>query len=79
MRIARGEWKRVVILDTKTRKQTLSIKVGADNPDHLLDNDVMKGIKELARRKGFRKIRGAGHVKLYGQSELAQRVFYYTK
>jgi hypothetical protein len=77
--MTRGEWKRVVVLDTKYRKQTLAIKVGADNPDHLLDTDVMKGIKELARRKGYKKVRGAGHVKLFGQNELAQRVFYYTR
>jgi hypothetical protein len=79
MRLTRGVYKRVEILEIRTREKSLAIRIGADDPDHLYDTDIMKSIKALARRKGYRTVRGAGKARLFGQNELAQRVFYYTR
>ncbi|MNW28103.1 hypothetical protein D3C74_49150 [compost metagenome] len=75
----RGAWMRVTVMDTKKRNGVLAVKMGADDPDTLDFKDTFEAAKAVAKRRGYKTVRGMTVIKVYGQNRLAERVFFYRR
>lgn len=77
--IPRVLWEKFVEINSyRTKNNTLVINIGSDDPTLLEQTQALKFASKIAKNKRYYNfIKAEAEIRIYGQNNLAERMFYF--